>query len=230
MRYADSGGLTMEGRSRREQVRLQAAEMFEHEADARQIASSLRVSTKSVYQWRRTWQSGGGAALASKGPGGNSCKLEEEQIAELRAALEAQRAYNFERGHTTRRFIPEETWDTLHEGLTAGERLECALRTMEKAYLDENRREYELTKHISLRLQLPEAYLQLRVTGHCQIDIGALAICHARDDGFIGRIEDFESFARLGVLPAAADQGLTRLTYKTFDGRAQRYHIDCSVH
>jgi transposase len=89
MRYADGGGLTMEGRSRREQVRLQAAEMFEHEADARQIASSLRVSTKSVYQWRRTWQSGGGAALASKGPGGNSCKLEEEQIAELRAALEA---------------------------------------------------------------------------------------------------------------------------------------------
>jgi hypothetical protein len=89
----------------------------------------------------------------------------------LRAALEAQRAYNFERGHTTRRFIPEETWDTLHDGLTAGERLECALRSMEKAYLDENRREYELTKHISLRLQLPEAYLQLRVTGHCQIDI-----------------------------------------------------------
>ena len=78
-------------------------------------------------------------------------------------ALEAQRAYNFERGHTTRRFIPEETWDTLHDGLMAGERLECALRTMEKAYLDENRREYELTKHFSLRLQFPMAYLRLRI-------------------------------------------------------------------
>jgi transposase-like protein len=53
MRYADGGGLTMEGRSRREQVRLQAAEMFEQDADARQIAKSLRVSTKSVCQWRR---------------------------------------------------------------------------------------------------------------------------------------------------------------------------------
>ena len=89
----------------------------------------------------------------------------------LRAALEAQRAYNFERGHTTRRFIPEETWDNLHDGLLAGERLECALRHMEKAYLDENRREYELTKHFSLRLQFPVAYLRLRVTGRCEIDI-----------------------------------------------------------
>ena len=89
----------------------------------------------------------------------------------LRAALEAQRAFNFERGHTTRRFIPEETWDNLHDGLMAGERLECALRTMEKAYLDENRREYELTKHISLRLQFPMAYLRLRIAGGCQIGI-----------------------------------------------------------
>src|ERR1700690_3271240 len=89
MRYADGGGLTTEGRSRREQVRLQAAEMFKHGEDARQVASSLRVSTKSVYQWRRAWQSGGEAALASKGAGGNPCKLDEEQIAQLRAALEA---------------------------------------------------------------------------------------------------------------------------------------------
>jgi putative transposase len=89
MRYADGGGLTMEGRSRREQVRLQAAEMFEQDADARQIAKSLRVSTKSVYQWRRAWRAGGEAALASKGPGGNPCRLGEAQVARLRAALEA---------------------------------------------------------------------------------------------------------------------------------------------
>jgi transposase len=89
MRYADGGGLTTEGRSRREQVRLQAAEMFEHGTDAGQVASSLRVSTKSVYQWRRAWQSGGEAALASKGAGGSPCKLDEAQVAQLRAALEA---------------------------------------------------------------------------------------------------------------------------------------------
>ena len=37
----------------------------------------------------------------------------------------------------------------------AGERLSVALRHMEKAYLDENVREYELTKHVSLRLAIP---------------------------------------------------------------------------
>jgi transposase len=89
MRYADGGGLTARERSRREQVRLQAAEMFVHDADARQVASSLRVSTKSVYQWRRAWQSGGEAALASKGAGGSPCKLDETRVTQLRAALEA---------------------------------------------------------------------------------------------------------------------------------------------
>jgi Tc toxin complex TcA C-terminal TcB-binding domain len=89
----------------------------------------------------------------------------------LASAREAQRAYNFERGYTTRRFIPDEPWDSLHQGLLAGAELEFALRHMEKAYLDENRREHELTKHISLRLQFPAAYLRLRTTGYCEIDV-----------------------------------------------------------
>ena len=89
MRYADGGGLTSEGRSRREQVRRQAAEMFAKDADAREIAGTLRVSTKSVYQWRRAWRAGGEKALASKGAGGNPCKLDEDQVAQLRTALEA---------------------------------------------------------------------------------------------------------------------------------------------
>jgi len=88
MRYADSGGLTAEGRARREDVRLQAASMFRQDMDARQIAKILRVSTKSVYQWRRAWRTGGDAALASRGPGGSGCKLDEQQLARLRAALD----------------------------------------------------------------------------------------------------------------------------------------------
>jgi transposase len=63
--------------------------MFAQDADARQIARSLRVSTKSVYQWRRAWRSGGEAALASKGPGGSTCKLDDDQLARLSAALDA---------------------------------------------------------------------------------------------------------------------------------------------
>jgi hypothetical protein len=89
----------------------------------------------------------------------------------LDAARQAERAFNFERGFTNRTFIPCETWDTLHEGLLAGERLQLALRTMEKAYLDANVREYELNKHISLRLHFPLQFLRLKTTGTCEIQI-----------------------------------------------------------
>jgi hypothetical protein len=89
----------------------------------------------------------------------------------LDAAREAQRAFNLERGHTTRQFLPAEPWDSLGQGLLAGERLSFALQQMDKAYHDENRRELELAKHLSLRLHLPLAYAQLRLLGHCEIDI-----------------------------------------------------------
>ena len=89
MRYPDGGGLTAQGRSRRERVRLQAAQMFAQDMAAGQVAGLLRVSTKSVYQWRRVWRAGGEAALASKGPGGNACKLDQDQLARLGAALDA---------------------------------------------------------------------------------------------------------------------------------------------
>lgn len=52
MRYPDGGGLTVAGRARREQVRLSAAAMYEHDMTPVQVAGELRVSTKSAYQWR----------------------------------------------------------------------------------------------------------------------------------------------------------------------------------
>jgi len=63
--------------------------MFAQDMDAGRIAELLRVSTKSVYQWRRAWRAGGEEALTSKGPGGNACKLDDGQLAQLRAALDA---------------------------------------------------------------------------------------------------------------------------------------------
>ena len=86
-------------------------------------------------------------------------------------AHQAQRAFNFERGHTAREFLPAKVWDNLHEGLLCGERLDLSLKQMEKAYYDENRREYEITKHLSARLNFPKAFLQLQKTGYCEIDI-----------------------------------------------------------
>jgi len=88
MRYPDGGGLSAQGRARREKLRLQAAQMFEQGIKPVQVARCLRVSAKSAYQWRRRWRAGGAAALASRGPGGAACRLSERQLARLRAALD----------------------------------------------------------------------------------------------------------------------------------------------
>jgi putative transposase len=53
MRYADGGGLTAQGRRRREAVRLEAAEMFAAGLTPGQVATRLRVTPKSARTWRR---------------------------------------------------------------------------------------------------------------------------------------------------------------------------------
>ena len=87
------------------------------------------------------------------------------------AALQAQRAFNIERGHTARHFLPVEGWDNLREGLLAADRLDAAIAHMEKEYLDLNVREEELTKHISLKMNFPAQFLQLKTTGRCEFQI-----------------------------------------------------------
>ncbi|MGA8742244.1 MAG: neuraminidase-like domain-containing protein [Terracidiphilus sp.] len=89
----------------------------------------------------------------------------------LEESRQAERLFHFERGHSHGKFIGCESWDNLHEGLLAGERLLLDLTRLEKAYLDRNCREYELTKHISLRHSFPAEYLRLKLTGKCEIEI-----------------------------------------------------------
>ncbi len=87
MRYPDGGGLTAEGRARREAVRLQAAALFAQDVPVAQIASRLRVSHNAVYVWRRRWAADGEAGLASKGPSGTDCRLSDVQLDQLAEAL-----------------------------------------------------------------------------------------------------------------------------------------------
>ncbi|MFY1668530.1 winged helix-turn-helix domain-containing protein [Plantactinospora sp. WMMB334] len=75
-------------RVRREKVRIEAATMFEESKPTAQIASELRVSEKSVREWRRRWVAGGTNALASAGPGGSDCKLSVDQREELAGMLD----------------------------------------------------------------------------------------------------------------------------------------------
>ena len=84
-------------------------------------------------------------------------------------ARKAEKCYRFELGRPDASFIEFGYWDGSHDGLLAGERLSLALRQLESAYLEENRREFELTKHVSLVQLDPAALLQLRQTGACTI-------------------------------------------------------------
>ena len=69
MRYPDGGGLDAAERTRREQVRLAAAELIEAGASDREVARHFRVSRMSANRWRRALAAGGRAALASQGRG-----------------------------------------------------------------------------------------------------------------------------------------------------------------
>jgi transposase len=87
-RYPDGGGLTAAARTKREQVRLEAADLFEQGVPPTAVARRLRVTRTTACRWHRTWRAGGRAALASKGPGGSKCRLTAAQLELLKAELE----------------------------------------------------------------------------------------------------------------------------------------------
>jgi hypothetical protein len=86
-------------------------------------------------------------------------------------AKKAEKAYQFERGITTSNFIQFGHWDSLKKGLLAGERLYLDLKRLEMDYFDQNAREYELSKQISLVHLDPMALVALRTTGKCSIHL-----------------------------------------------------------
>lgn len=68
-----------------------------------------------------------------------------------------------------RDFIKFNYWDAGRKGLLSGESLYMDLKRMELAYLESNKREFELTKHISVKRLDPLALLQLKALGHCEV-------------------------------------------------------------
>src|SRR5262249_35770393 len=68
-------------------------------------------------------------------------------------------------------FIQFGYWDSLRKGLMAGEKLQYDLRRMDASYQEQNRRELELTKHVSLAMLDPKKILDLRRTGTCTVSL-----------------------------------------------------------
>lgn len=68
-------------------------------------------------------------------------------------------------------FVQFNYWDSGHQGLLSGEALHLDVKRMELAYHNSNKRELELTRHVSLRQLDPLALLALRVTGSCTVTV-----------------------------------------------------------
>ncbi len=70
-----------------------------------------------------------------------------------------------------RDFVKFNYWDGGRKGLLSGEALYLDVKRMEMAYHDNNKRELELTRHVSLRQLDPLALLTLKSTGTCTVTI-----------------------------------------------------------
>jgi hypothetical protein len=92
----------------------------------------------------------------------------------LELAERAERCFRFERGLTSSNFIRSSGWDDLHGGLLAGDTLQLQLRQLERAHQEQDRRELEVTKHISLRQHAPLALIRLKETGRCEVELPEL--------------------------------------------------------
>lgn len=86
-------------------------------------------------------------------------------------AKRAERCFRYELGLSDSSYVQFGYWDSLKKGLLSGERLYYDLKRLETAYYEQNRREYELTKHVSLAQLDPIALLKLRQNGQCIVDI-----------------------------------------------------------
>lgn len=90
----------------------------------------------------------------------------------LDMALQAQRAYQFELNkYNDRTFINYNYWDSLRKGLLSGEMLSLSLNQMEADFINNNERCLEIEKTFSLKLNNPQAYLDLKATGTCQFNL-----------------------------------------------------------
>lgn len=86
-------------------------------------------------------------------------------------AKRAEKCFQYELGVENTSYIQFGYWDSLKKGLLSGEKLQYDLRGLDAAYIELNRREFELTKHISLTLTNPAALLQLKENGWCFFDL-----------------------------------------------------------
>ena len=86
-------------------------------------------------------------------------------------AKKAEKCYQKELGLEDSTFIQFGYWDSMKKGLLSGDKLAIDLRKLEAAYVDKNKRELEITKHISLAQIAPLDLITLKETGKCDLSL-----------------------------------------------------------
>lgn len=86
----------------------------------------------------------------------------------LDMAKKAEKCFRYELATETTNFITPGYWDSLHKGLQSAEKLAFDLNRMDGSYIDQNKREHEMTKTVSLSLLDPAALIELKETGKCE--------------------------------------------------------------
>ena len=85
-------------------------------------------------------------------------------------AKQAEKSFQFETGtkEADINFISGMYWDSQRKGLLSGESLGLDLDRMEKAFIDQDNRNFEITKSISMLELDPLAFLKLKTEGVCE--------------------------------------------------------------
>jgi len=145
------------------QIRLQ---MAQHELDnhntqienSQEIAQFLetKFSNQELYQWMI-----------------DKLKDVHKQSYQLAydMARTTEKAYQFELGLPDSSFIQYGYYQDAFISITAGEQLQLALNQMDSAYIENNAREFEIVKHISVAMTNPLALMLLKNTGSCEINL-----------------------------------------------------------
>ncbi len=89
----------------------------------------------------------------------------------LDVAKRAERCYRYELGMESSDFIQPAYWDSLKKGLLSGEQLMYDIKRMEASFLDKNKRQLELTRHISMAQLCPDELIRLKTEKKCDISI-----------------------------------------------------------
>ncbi|MCQ6557500.1 Tc toxin subunit A-related protein [Paenibacillus mendelii] len=86
-------------------------------------------------------------------------------------AKRAEKAFRYELGLQDSSYIQFGYWDSLKKGLLAGDKLAHDLNRLDAAYYEQNARQLEIVKHVSLAIAAPFSLMKLKETGACLVEL-----------------------------------------------------------